>query len=145
MDPSEIRQLQMHKQAVSIIETMPPVKWTFPKSAKTGNRNLPTKYGKPHIVNFSRAEQAAKKRGVIPQTVQPSQLSNEAEAKRQSAPQAEENNLANVDVQKLNAKTSEEERTEQIICDVTRDFVGQLFEEHDHIAAKRRGPTRYAE
>lgn len=56
MDPAEIRQLPVHRQAITIVETMPPVKWTYPKSAKTGPRAIPRKYGLPRIVNFIEAE-----------------------------------------------------------------------------------------
>jgi type IV secretion system protein VirD4 len=56
MDPAEIRQLPVHRQAITIVETMPPVKWTYPKSAKTGPRAIPRKYGMPRIINFIEAE-----------------------------------------------------------------------------------------
>lgn len=56
MDPAEIRQLPVHLQAITIVETMPPVKWTYPKSAKTGPRVIPRRYGMPRIVNFTEAE-----------------------------------------------------------------------------------------
>lgn len=56
MDPSEIRQLPVHKQAITIIETMPPVKWTYPESARTGPRAIPRKYGAPQVVSFKNAE-----------------------------------------------------------------------------------------
>ncbi len=65
VDPAEIRQLPVHRQAITIVETMPPVKWTFPKSAKTGARALPRKYGLPHIVNFTDAERATTERRSI--------------------------------------------------------------------------------
>jgi type IV secretory pathway TraG/TraD family ATPase VirD4 len=57
IDPSEVRQLLKHKQAITITETMPPVKWTFPKSAKTGARLMPQEYGRPRVFNFLEAEQ----------------------------------------------------------------------------------------
>ena len=62
MDPAEIRQLPVHRQAITIVETMPPVKWTFPKSVKTGPRALPRKYGLPHIINFTEAERETSER-----------------------------------------------------------------------------------
>ncbi|MDQ3686886.1 MAG: type IV secretory system conjugative DNA transfer family protein [Acidobacteriota bacterium] len=62
IDPAEVRQLPVHLQAVTIIETMPPVRWTFPKSAKTGVRALPRKYGQPHIINFTEAERQTSER-----------------------------------------------------------------------------------
>ncbi|MGB8507036.1 MAG: type IV secretory system conjugative DNA transfer family protein [Pyrinomonadaceae bacterium] len=62
IDPAEIRQLPVHRQAITIVETMPPVKWTFPKSAKTGMRALPRRYGLPRIVNFTEAERATSER-----------------------------------------------------------------------------------
>lgn len=55
MDPAEIRQLPLHQQAVSIIETMPPVKWTYPPSVKHGPCRLPVRYGKPRLVNVTEA------------------------------------------------------------------------------------------
>jgi type IV secretory pathway TraG/TraD family ATPase VirD4 len=55
MDPSEIRQLPLHKQAVSIIETMPPVKWTYPPSVKHGPCSLPMRYGLPRLVTITEA------------------------------------------------------------------------------------------
>jgi type IV secretion system protein VirD4 len=62
MDPAEIRQLPVHRQAISIVETMPPVKWTFPASAKTGPRAIPRKYGLPRIINFTEAERMTSER-----------------------------------------------------------------------------------
>lgn len=56
IDPAEIRQLPMHKQAVTIIETMPPVKWTFLKPIRANERCTPRKYGKPLTINFAQAE-----------------------------------------------------------------------------------------
>lgn len=65
IDPAEIRQLPMHSQAVSIIETMPPVKWTFPHSAKTGARSIPRRYGRPRVVNFADAERETIERRLL--------------------------------------------------------------------------------
>jgi len=62
MDPAEIRQLPVHLQAITIVETMPPVKWTYPKSAKTGPRVIPRRYGMPRIVNFTDAESMTSER-----------------------------------------------------------------------------------
>ena len=62
IDPAEIRQLPVHLQAISIVETMPPVKWTYPKSAKTGPRAIPRRYGAPRIVNFTEAESMTSER-----------------------------------------------------------------------------------
>lgn len=62
MDPAEIRQLPVHLQAITIVETMPPVKWTYPKSAKTGPRVIPRRYGMPRIVNFTEAESMTSER-----------------------------------------------------------------------------------
>ena len=62
MDPAEIRQLPVHLQAITIVETMPPVKWTYPKSAKTGPRVIPRRYGMPRIVNFTEAENMTSER-----------------------------------------------------------------------------------
>lgn len=65
VDPAEVRQLPMHLQAITIVETMPPVKWTFPKSAKTGARALPRKYGLPHIVRLQEAERMTSERRLV--------------------------------------------------------------------------------
>jgi len=65
VDPTEVRQLPMHRQAITIVETMPPVKWTFPKSVKTGARAMPRKYGLPHIVNFTEAEHQTSERRLL--------------------------------------------------------------------------------
>jgi len=62
IDPAEIRQLLVHRQAITIVETMPPVKWTYPKSAKQSPRVIPRKYGAPHIVGFIEAEQRTSER-----------------------------------------------------------------------------------
>jgi type IV secretion system protein VirD4 len=62
MDPAEIRQLPVHLQAITIVETMPPVKWTYPRSAKTGPRAIPRRYGMPQIVNFTEAESLTSER-----------------------------------------------------------------------------------
>lgn len=62
IDPAELRQLLKHKQAITITETMPPVKWTFPPSAKTGPRVIPREYGAPRIFNFLDAEERTSER-----------------------------------------------------------------------------------
>jgi hypothetical protein len=62
VDPAEIRQLPMHRQAVTTVETMPPVKWAYPKSVKTGARSLPRTYGPPRVVTFTEAERASRNR-----------------------------------------------------------------------------------
>jgi hypothetical protein len=62
IDPAEIRQLTVHRQAVTAVETMPPVKWTYPKSVKTGMRCVPRNYGTPRVVTFLDAEAATRAR-----------------------------------------------------------------------------------
>ncbi|MBA3767754.1 MAG: type IV secretory system conjugative DNA transfer family protein, partial [Acidobacteria bacterium] len=62
IDPAELRQLLKHKQAITIVETMPPVRWTFPPSAKTGPRVIPREYGRPRIISFLDAEQRTSER-----------------------------------------------------------------------------------
>lgn len=62
IDPAELRQLLKHKQAITITETMPPVKWSFPPSAKTGPRVIPREYGTPRIFNFLDAEERTSER-----------------------------------------------------------------------------------
>ena len=56
IDPAEIRQLLVHRQAITIVETMPPIKWSYPASAKQPPRVIPRKYGVPHIISFKDAE-----------------------------------------------------------------------------------------
>ncbi|MDQ3258481.1 MAG: TraM recognition domain-containing protein, partial [Acidobacteriota bacterium] len=65
IDPNEVRQLPVHRQAITVIETMPPVKWTYPKSAKEPPRVMPRKYGTPRIVNFPDAERESLKRKLL--------------------------------------------------------------------------------
>lgn len=65
IDPAEVRQLPVHRQAITIVETMPPVKWTYPKSAKTGPRSIPRKYGMPRVVNFVDAERETLERRLL--------------------------------------------------------------------------------
>lgn len=65
VDPTEVRQLPVHRQAITVIETMPPVKWTYPKSAKEPPRVMPRKYGAPRIVNFTDAERESLKRKLL--------------------------------------------------------------------------------
>jgi cell envelope opacity-associated protein A len=65
VDPNEVRQLPVHRQAITVIETMPPVKWTYPKSAKEPPRVVPRKYGAPRIVNFIEAERESLKRKLL--------------------------------------------------------------------------------
>ena len=54
--PAEVRQLLKFKQALTMVETMPPVKWTMPASVKTGARLIPRKFGKPRILSIQEAE-----------------------------------------------------------------------------------------
>jgi len=56
IDPAEVRQLLKHKQAITITETMPPVRWTFPPSAKRLPRKLPPLFGYPRIITLPEAE-----------------------------------------------------------------------------------------
>ena len=60
--PAEVRQLLKFKQAITIVETMPPVKWTFPAAAKTGPRLIPRRFGIPRILSIQEAEALTKAR-----------------------------------------------------------------------------------
>lgn len=60
--PAEVRQLLKFKQAITIVETMPPVKWTFPTSAKTGPRLIPRRFGAPRLLSIQEAEALTKAR-----------------------------------------------------------------------------------
>ena len=82
MDPAEIRQLLVHKQAITIIETMPPVKWTYPKPAKTGPRAMPRKYGKPEVISFKKVESESSKRFPVDGAMKQISPFNEGVAKR---------------------------------------------------------------
>jgi hypothetical protein len=52
IDPSEVRQLLKHKQAITVTETMPPIKWTFPPRVDQGPKLIPRKYGKPLLISY---------------------------------------------------------------------------------------------
>lgn len=80
IDPTEVRQLTVHKQAITVIETMPPVKWTYPKSAKQPPRMMPRKYGKPYIVSFTDAEQESTKNRLLKEARERASLIEGSEA-----------------------------------------------------------------
>jgi len=103
IDPAEVRQLLKHKQAITITETMPPVKWTFPPSAKTPPRKLPPLFGYPRIINLPEAEtltaarelrdENAKRQGEVAQIEAKTSAPNENTSPDAAAPQtATENN-----------------------------------------------------
>jgi len=97
IDPAEVRQLLKHKQAITITETMPPVKWTFPPSAKEPPRKLPTLFGFPRVINLHEAEEHTRKRAQheasaegqesIPQTVEQNCDAKETVTKERGASQ----------------------------------------------------------
>lgn len=55
LDAAEVRQLLVHRQAVSVIETLPPIKWSYPPPAHTGPRCQPRRYGVPQSINLRAA------------------------------------------------------------------------------------------
>src|SRR5262249_49456901 len=55
IDPAELRQLIRHKQAAAIIDTAPPIKFSYPPFAPTGNVT-PAFKGTPIVVDFPEAE-----------------------------------------------------------------------------------------
>ncbi|MDQ3743084.1 MAG: type IV secretory system conjugative DNA transfer family protein [Acidobacteriota bacterium] len=116
MDPAEIRQLPVHRQAITIIETMPPVKWTYPKSVKVGPRSLPRKYGVPRIVNFLDAERETTERRLSGVSGQQTSLSGE------TAPVKPETNHVRTRAPKVDPET------EQIIKQKTREAIGHMLD-----------------
>lgn len=121
MDPAEIRQLPIHRQAITIIETMPPVKWTYPQSVKTGPRSMPRKYGVPRIVNFLEAERETVLRRLREANNQQTSLSGE------TAPiKPETTSGATVAFSPSTIKVDSE--TEQIIREKTREAIGHMLD-----------------
>ena len=60
VDPAELRQLVRHKQAVAIIDTAPPIKFSYPPFIQTSPEALsrPDYKGTPHIINLKNAQKA---------------------------------------------------------------------------------------
>lgn len=108
IDPAEIRQLPMHKQAITIIETMPPVKWTFPKSVKGDEKCVARKYGKPKIVSFKTAEIKSSRRFLTNGTMNQTSLTQEKVV--------------------ANGQPQIEPMVAQIIQEKTHEEVGHLFD-----------------
>jgi type IV secretion system protein VirD4 len=54
IDPAELRQLIRHKQAVAIIDTAPPIKFSYPPFAPAGNA-MPAFKGTPIVTDFNEA------------------------------------------------------------------------------------------
>jgi len=125
IDPSEIRQLPMHKQAITIIETMPPVKWTFPKSVKGNERCMPRKYGEPHIINLTQAELRRTKHTL-----------NENKTQRQLPPMTDETTttltltLPGNQKEELHAQPQSESNDfiEKVVRKESKKSVGHLFD-----------------
>jgi len=143
MDPAEIRQLPMHLQAVTTVETMPPVKWTYPKSVKTGARSLPRTYGTPRIVTFIEAERATRERrlrGANGEQVAPvvnTLATNVVDgASRQSKATVGTVHAVQLEIgatihEAARQTLPEDEATEQIIKEKTHEAVGHLFADLD--------------
>lgn len=55
-DPSEIRQMPKHQQALILTDTVPPIKCAFPQIAIEKDEAYPPCYGKPKILLFEDAE-----------------------------------------------------------------------------------------
>src|SRR5262249_609225 len=64
IDPAELPQPTRHKQAVAIIDTAPPIKFSYPPFAPAGNA-APAFKGTPIVVDFSEAE--ARRNGSRPE------------------------------------------------------------------------------
>jgi len=116
IDPAEIRQLPLHRQAITIIETMPPVKWTYPKSVKVGPRSLPRKYGVPHIVNFLDAERETTERRLCEANGQQTLLIGSTTSIKT------ETNHVRTHAPKVDPET------EQIIKQKTREAIGHMLD-----------------
>jgi len=116
MDPAEIRQLPVHRQAITVIETMPPVKWTYPKSVKVGPRSLPREYGRPRIVNFLDAERETTERRLSEANNQQALLIGEA------APVKSETKQVRTRGPQVDPET------EQIIRQKTREAIGHMLD-----------------
>jgi TraM recognition site of TraD and TraG len=139
VDPAEIRQLPLHRQAVTTVETMPPVKWTYPRSVKTGARSLPRTYGTPRIVNFLEAERATKERRLseasgeraapvvnapAPAISDAGSRQGETTARIASAAPLEAVATTHEDARQTH---TDEAAAEQIIKEKTREAIGNLF------------------
>jgi type IV secretory pathway TraG/TraD family ATPase VirD4 len=139
MDPAEIRQLPMHRQAVTTVETMPPVKWTYPKSVKTGARSLPRTYGTPRIVNFIEAELATRERRLREASCeQVTPIENTLATAIPDSPSLQGNAIEKIaqavplevgayQHEAARQTPSEDAAAEQIIREKTREAVGHLF------------------
>lgn len=123
MDPAEIRQLPMHRQAITVIETMPPVKWTYPKSVKVGPRSLPRKYGVPRIVNFLDAERETTERRSIDVNGQQLQLFGET-----ASVKSETNHVRTHEVMAVAPSMNKiDPEAEQIIKHKTHEAIGHIL------------------
>lgn len=62
VDAAELRQLVRHKQAVAIIDTAPPIKFSYPPfiQASPEALSLPSYKGTPHIINLKEVQRANK-------------------------------------------------------------------------------------
>lgn len=59
MDPTELRQMVKHSQCVVIIDTVPPIKASYPPLALRPQRAVPDNYGPPRLVSLLEAEEHA--------------------------------------------------------------------------------------
>jgi type IV secretion system protein VirD4 len=127
IDPAEIRQLPLHKQAVTIIETMPPVKWTYPKSVKHGARAIPRKYGKPRVVSFVEAERETPKRMAsnLPKPQSLPESSSEEAAQARFSNQQE--NCENAPAPQMSIDPA----VEKIVKETTHEAIGHLLNAFD--------------
>ena len=60
VDAAELRQLVRHKQAVAIIDTAPPIKFSYPPfiQASPEALSLSAYKGTPHIINLKKAQKS---------------------------------------------------------------------------------------
>ena len=65
VDAAELRQLVRHRQAVAIIDTAPPIKFSYPPfiQASPEALSLPSYKGTPHIINLKEVQKANKPDG----------------------------------------------------------------------------------
>jgi hypothetical protein len=59
IDPTELRQMVKHSQCLVIIDTVPPIKASYPAFAVRPQRAVPDNYGPPRLVSLLEAEEQA--------------------------------------------------------------------------------------
>jgi type IV secretory pathway TraG/TraD family ATPase VirD4 len=60
LDQSELRQMVRHKQAIAIIDTVPPIRFRYPPLSLRQDIQQPRYKGEPQIIDLEEAEESAK-------------------------------------------------------------------------------------